>query len=251
MKPIRHLPAYLAASCLVATSCAADTPLYRGDALTLDSGPLWVQAREGEGPVRIVDGDIVRFTVAPGDQWAQDVERAKSNERAELSSKSKIRYGGTASARLAMRFYPTGEFRPGRWMTVLQLHGPNRRTLAAESPFLPPVLTFQQRGDEIAVVARGGTARDGVVHKATIAVFPADTGQWQDFRVDVSLGEQGHVAIDRNGQPLLRWDGPVGYDAGDRQHYWKMGIYRSAGWDRESQVDLRLACIGKAEDCEI
>lgn len=235
---------------LSTTACVADTPLYRGDALALESGELLVQSREGDGPIRIVDGDTIRVTVFPGDQWPQDVERNKDNERAELSSQAKIPYGEEAVAQLGMRFYPMGEFKHGRWATVMQLHGPNRGTLTKDSTLLPPVLTFQQRGDEIVVVARAGNERDNVAGKVTIGTFPADFGAWHQYRVEVALGEAGSVKVDRDGEPLLRWTGPIGYDAGDRQHYWKMGIYRSVGWDRESQIDLRPECIGNARDCE-
>ena len=250
MNVIRQTLALIAVNCLVTTACVADTPLFRGDALVLDSGQLLVQSREGQGPIRIVEDDTISVTVVPGDQWPQDVERDKGNERAELSSQAKILYGGVAAAQLAMRFYSMGEYQPGRWATVMQLHGPNRGTLTEDSNFRPPVLTLQQRGDEIAVVARGGNDRDNVAHKTTIGTFPADFGQWHDYRVNVALGENGYVLIDRDGEPLIRWSGAVGYDAGDRRHYWKMGIYRSAGWDRESKIDLRPGCIGKFEDCE-
>jgi len=243
--------AFLAvAAMMIAATGAPERHLSSGEVLSLRSGPLSVQSHDGEGAVRIVDGDTIRIVVEPGDQFRFDRDRGKANERAELSSKTKIPMGGSATADLAVRYYDMGEFRPGRWVTLLQLHGPNRNTLQDGSRFGPPVLAVQQRGQEIIVLARWGSDRDGELIKQEVARFPADFGVWHDYRYQVGLGEEGFVSIDRDGEPLVRWSGPIGYDAGDRQHYWKMGIYRSGEWESVSQLDMRIGCIGKSTDCE-
>lgn len=249
MTPKRRLLAGLAAALAIPSACAAGTPLLNGESFPLESGRLSVQAREGEGPVTVMDDNVIRVTVAPGDQWANDKAKGKGNDRAELSSETKILFGESASAELDLRLFPMGAEARGKWATVFQLHGPNRKTLEEDSSFRPPAITAQVRGDRLFFIARGGYEEENKLYKRVLGSVPADFGNWHRLKVDARLGGDGRVVVSRDGEVVIDWTGPVGFDAGDRRHYWKLGIYRSSNWSESSQVDFKLFCVGLGGEC--
>lgn len=244
----RHRPALFAAW-IALTACSQPAPLVDGQELRIGSGNFTVQAPAGEGPVQLVDATTISFTVEPGDRWAGDERKGKLRERAEVTSKEKIAFGETTQASVDLRIEAQRGEGKGRWMTISQLHGPNRGTLGEDSPLASPVLAVQLRDDNLVIVARSGREGDERAQASRIATLPADFGNWHRYDMRVRMGEQGSVDIFRDGEQVVAWQGPVGYDAGDRQHYWKFGVYRSGGWTQRSKVDLRIACAGRVEGC--
>lgn len=248
MKPITKFILLVSAG-VGAMAASEPTPLVDGEALRIGPGEFVVQAPEREGPVTLIDAETIRFRVLPGDKWAMDNGRGAPRERAEISGQEKIAYGDTARASIDLRLSRQEMGGYGRWMTITQLHGPNRRTLEEDTALRSPPFAVQVRGDQLVFTVRGGVAGDEEASQQRIGSIPADFDQWHRYDFDVQMGENGRVTILRDGEIAIDWTGPVGYDAGDGMHYWKFGIYRSAQWQGPSQLDLRIACAGSLEGC--
>jgi hypothetical protein len=232
------------------TSCIA-TPLLDGEVLRIGQSEFRVQAPEGEGPVTLVDPTTIQFTVEPGDQWEFDQRIGKPKERAEISGQERIAFGSVAEAKVDLRITGQSDGSQGRWMTISQLHGPNRKTIGQDSALGSPPLAVQLRGEQLIFVARGGNGLDNEMYRERIGSIAADFGNWHRYDIRVAMGVDGRVTVDRDGETVIDWSGPVGYDAGDGLHYWKFGIYRSDGWEERSRVDLRIACAGSDKGCEL
>lgn len=224
-------------------------PLANGQAVDVADAPFAVQASEGTRGVELTSDGNVRFRVEPGHVWTGDRRAGKSNERAEISSRLRGQYGDTMSAQFAIRLADDPGMRKGRdWMVLAQIHGPNRDTLPAGRSFASPIFALELRGDELVFVSRGGSEDEGETGARIIGAIPARFGDWQSFSVIAELGEQARLGIATEAGTFFG-DGPLGYDAGDRTHYWKFGIYRSGGMQASQIMDLRLYCVAADGPC--
>ncbi|MBX7540816.1 polysaccharide lyase [Qipengyuania sp. GH29] len=195
-----------------------------------------------------MDDEVIRFTVAPGEQWARDANRGSNAERAEMSAHEKIRFGERTSVSFAMRI-ASMDNSPGRRHSLLfQLHGPNRTEMKGIEGFAPPPFDMRVRNGKIHFVVRSGSLERGEDKDRIIASIPVEYSRWQDFRFDINLGDEssGQVKIWRDGTRIADYSGPVGYEVGKGAHYWKFGIYQYGQRTAPSVVDFgRVNVNGK------
>lgn len=244
----RDILANLGAAIALMTT-PAPTPLSSGERLTVGQGEFVVQSPEGEGPVVLLDDETFRFTVDPGSQFARDRRVGKASERAEISSRNKIAYSRMTRASIDLRIPAQEAGRKGQWLVLSQLTGPSRDSIGADSPLGSPPFAIQLVEEGLLFLVRSGAAGDERARFERIGVLDPDFDNWHRYDIDIQLGTNGRVTVQRDGMIVIDWTGPVGYDAGDRLHYWKFGVYRSGGWQSRSQLDLRIGCAGSLEGC--
>ena len=231
------------------TTTSAPIELPSGEKLTVGRGEFVVQSPEGQSPVVLLDEETLRFTVEPGSQFAYDRRVGKANERAEVSSRTKIAYGQMTRASIDLRIPSQEPGKPGQWLVLTQLHGPNRDSIGAESPLGSPPFAIQLVEEGLVFLVRSGAEGDERARFEQIGILGPDFDNWHRYDIDIQMGKNGRVTVQRDGMIVIDWTGPVGYDAGNRLHYWKFGVYRSGGWQSRSRLDVRIACAGPIGEC--
>lgn len=223
-----------------AASCAVAQPLSDGERVFIGGNVFGAQAPEDSRAIQTFGDDLIRFAVAPGEQWARDNRKGSNAERAELSSHDKVRFGEETSVSFAVRIEEM-DSSPGRKHALLfQLHGPNRTEMPGVEGFAPPPFDMRVRRGQIHFVVRSGALDRGEDGDRVIATVPLEYGSWSSYRFDVGLGDEtsGYVDIWKDGVQLAAYEGPVGYDVGGGRHYWKFGIYQFGRRNTPSVVDF-------------
>lgn len=112
---------------------------------------------------------------------------------------------------------------------------------ASESWVLKPILAFYVVGDRLSIALNYDTASyPGGSGIKTVNVFQEENtpaGQWWDIVVNARIDPfgNGYLRIWRNGQQIVDYAGPLGFDEPNNEDYAKIGYYHwtNAGnaWD--------------------
>ena len=175
--------------------------------------------------LRAIDADTLRFEVRPGDElrWGADVGTHK--ERSEISAADHVALGENFHTGYDFMLEP-GSTNTAKWLLVGQLiQLPPDPSVAAS----PPV-AIEMVGEKMSAVVRYQNAAGQTVEQR-LWLDSSDIVRGQEYHLDiyanVSNDSSGRVLIVRDGQVVVDYSGPVGYDFGG-ELAWKEGIYRDA-----------------------
>lgn len=155
----------------------------------------------------------VRFEVSAGDVWSHD---PPSRERSEIVGPL-YPEGETLTVSYAFMVEP-GPPNTSEWLVTGQFHG-------ADS-FRSPPFAVELVGDRMAIKVRR-LSRDGEVVTERVYLDDRDIERGRYYEIVVrarfAADGSGRLKVWRDGVPIARYAGPMGYGDGV---YWKHGVYR-------------------------
>ncbi|MBX7539721.1 heparin lyase I family protein [Qipengyuania sphaerica] len=216
--------------------------------LSVGGSEFTVHAPERRGAITRWGANSFSFEIQDGDRWASAPE--SKGERAELSSQTYAQPGQSIELAYDLKIVEAGSMDGPARLILSQLHGPDRPTLPEGDDFIYPPFVVNLEGDKLLFTIRSGTIEAGRGPDLVVAEIPANRGEWQRLRYCVTLGTDAGAVIYQNGERAGQYLGPVGYDAGDQNHYWKLGTYR---FDETgvTRADFRNISVRLKNSCDL
>ena len=132
----------------------------------------------------------------------------------------------------------TGRGGDGSWLILGQFHA---NDWESQSPFAIEMLK-----EKMAIVVRYGDPADHEYRELFVDTKDIERGRYYDMDIEVRFENDsgGFLNVWRDGEKIVSYSGPIGYDNGV---YWKYGIYRSEA-DTNIAVDYRDMSVGNGGD---
>jgi Ca2+-binding RTX toxin-like protein len=191
-----------------------------------------------EGHSLAFSDDTFRFEVRPDDFWAKG---SPTSERSEIRGETVYAPGETVHVSYGFMIEPgadntaTGRSGDGSWLVLAQFH--------ADDWISQPAFAIEMIEERMAVVIRSGEPGAGDYRELFLDTADIERGRYYDIDITVRFrnDDTGFIEVWRDGQKIVSYSGPIGYDNGV---YWKYGIYRSEA-DTTIAVDYRGMSVGK------
>ncbi len=185
-----------------------------------------------------LNGDTFHFEVRPDDRWAKD---SRTSERSEIRGETVYAPGEVLNVSYSFMIEPgapntaTGRGGDGSWLILGQFHADDWES---QSPFAIEMLK-----EKMAIVVRYGDPVDHHYRELFVDTKDIERGRYYDMDIEVRFENNGNGFLNvwRDGEKIVTYEGPVGYDNGV---YWKYGIYRSET-DTTIAVNYRDISVGK------
>jgi Ca2+-binding RTX toxin-like protein len=179
-----------------------------------------------------------RFELHAGDHWASD---ANGNERTEIRSETVYAPGEAIHVSYSFMIEPgaentaTGRGGEGDWLILGQFHANDWES--------QPAFAIEMLREKMAIVVRYGDPVDSEYLELFVDTKDIDRGHYYDMDIEVRFESDntGFLNVWRDGEQIVSYSGPLGYDNGV---YWKYGIYRSET-DTEIAVNYAEISVGK------
>jgi hypothetical protein len=166
--------------------------------------------------IQAIGTSTIQFEVNPGDIWSYD---PSTKFRSELESTIKIASGTPINISYVFNV-ATGSVNSASWMVVGQLY--------QDTGGCPP-FSVGMAGQKMQITI-GYTGANGQPVYLTVFQDPNDIVEGQDYAMNISVtfspAGAGHLVVTRNGQTIVNYTGPLGYN-GQSYVYWKEGVYES------------------------
>lgn len=173
-----------------------------------------------------VNGASARFEVRPGDSLPGD---GKVKERSEIATSLRMKPGRPYEIAFSLMVEP-GPLNTARWMTLTQIQS----TPDPGEPGHSPPFAIEMVGERMRIITRDDPNRVASRETTTYRAHytdgrPIERGRWYRMLIRVKFGPggDGFLQVFRDGQQLVDYRGPLGFDdiVGP---YWKEGVYREA-----------------------
>jgi len=204
-----------------------------GSGSWFEIGGTTYSTQNGNEPHSVsLNGGIFRFEVHPDDHWATD---SASSERSEIRTESVYAPGEILSVSYDFMVEPgaanaaTGRGGDGSWLILGQFHADDWES---QSPFAIEMLE-----ERMAIVIRYGDPEHHQYRELYVDAANIERGRYYDIDIEVRFQNDstGFLNVWRDGEQIVSYTGPIGYDNGV---YWKYGVYRSET-DTTIAVDYR------------
>jgi len=184
-------------------------------------------------------GGTFRFEVRPDDHWAKD---SGSSERSEIRGETVYAPGEVLNISYTFMIEPgaantaTGRGGDGSWLILGQFHA---NDWESQSPFAIEMLK-----EKMAIVIRYGDPVDHEYRELFVDTKDIERGRYYEMDIEVRFENNGNGFLNvwRDGEKIVSYSGPIGYDNGV---YWKYGVYRSEA-DGSIVVNYTDMSVGKA-----
>jgi len=185
--------------------------------------------------------DTFRFEVQPGDHWEGGTW---TSERSEIRSETVYDSGEVINVSYSFMIEPgaantaSGRGGDGSWLVVGQFH--------ADDWVSQPPFAIEMLGEKMAIVIRYGDPEDHTYKELYVDNTNIERGKYYDIDIEVRFQNNGNGFLNvwRDGEKIVTYSGPIGYDNGV---YWKYGIYRSAT-DTKVAVNYKDMSVGNGGD---
>ncbi len=191
-------------------------------------------------------GDVTRFEVRSGDQWAQDGTTPK--ERSEVAASEKLAFGQTYKISFDLMI-EAGARNTADWMTLFQVQS----TFDAGEAGHSPGLALEMVGERMRFVTRHSSASISTDANTTYVRHYTDAadlerGHWYDFDIEVTIDPvgDGDLIVRRDGVLLFEYHGPLGFNDAVGP-YLKQGVYRESS-PEDFAVNYRDWTVSTGED---
>ncbi|TCS12471.1 polysaccharide lyase-like protein [Caulobacter sp. BK020] len=173
-----------------------------------------------------VKGASARFEVRPGDSLPGD---GKIKERSEIATSLRMKPGRPYEVAFNLMIEP-GPPNTAGWMTLSQIQS----TPDPGEPGHSPPFAIEMVGERMRIITRDDpnrvASRETTTYRAHYTDSrPIERGRWYRMLIRVKFGPggDGYLQVFRDGQQLVDYRGPLGFDdiVGP---YWKEGVYREA-----------------------
>lgn len=204
--------------------------------ISIDGLPYTVQNAGQPWSLDDPEPGTLRFQLRPGDVWPRD---PREKERSEIAGDVVYAAGGAVTVRYDFRIAP-GPANTSEWLIIGQFHATDNVT--------NPIFAVELVGERLAVQLRHASPGDKYEQWfAFIDDEPIVRGKYYrlEARLRLKSDESGSVDVWLEGEPIVRYSGPIGYGYGV---YWKQGVYRAASPEAIS-IDFRnLRVEGDVQD---
>jgi len=190
-----------------------------------------------------LNDDTFRFEVHPDDLWKPG---STTSERSEIRGETVYQPGDILDVSYGFMIEPgaantaTGRGGAGDWLIVGQFHADDYES--------QPPFAIEMLGEKMAIIIRYGDPTDSKYRELYVDSQPIERGHYYDMRIEVRFENNGNgfLHIWRDGEEIVNYSGPLGYDNGV---YWKYGIYRSET-DTKIAVNYRDMSFHKEGDAD-
>jgi Ca2+-binding RTX toxin-like protein len=210
-----------------------------GSGSWFEIGGATYSTQNGNDPYSVsLDQGAFRFEVRPDDHWATD---SASSERSEIRGETVYAPGEILSVSYGFMVEPgaantaTGRGGDGSWLILGQFHADDWES---QSPFAIEMLK-----ERMAIVVRYGDPEHHQYRELYVDTADLQRGRYYEIDIEVRFQNDstGFLNVWRDGEQIVSYSGPIGYDNGV---YWKYGIYRSET-DSTIAVDYRDMALAK------
>lgn len=175
-----------------------------------------------------------RFEVHPDDLWKPG---GTTSERSEIRGETVYQPGDVLDVSYGFMIEPgpantaTGRGGAGDWLIVGQFHADDYES--------QPPFAIEMLGEKMAIIIRYGDPANSRYRELYVDSQPIERGHYYDMRIEVRFENNGNgfLHVWRDGEEIVNYSGPLGYDNGV---YWKYGIYRS-------ETDTKIAVNYKSD----
>ena len=191
--------------------------------LLLGGSTFLVQNASKSYSISSPGGSVLRFQVDPGDVWYQD---PATKERSEIASTAQFSPGTQVNVSYSMTLEP-GAANTASFLMLGQFH----QTDYAGQPTALPPFSVEMDGEKMEIMI-GYQNNSGQFVSSVLWEDPNNIVRGHNYGFQISAvfddNADGRLVVSRDGQTLVNYSGPIGYQGQNASVYWKEGIYRGA-----------------------
>jgi Ca2+-binding RTX toxin-like protein len=188
-----------------------------------------------------LNDDTFRFEVRADDFWKYG---STTSERSEIRGETVYAAGEVLNVSYSFMIEPgaantaTGRGGEGDWLILGQFHADDWES--------QPPFAIEMLKEKMAIVIRYGDPADHEYRELFVDTKDIERGRYYDMDIEVRFENDntGFLNVWRDGEKIVSYSGPIGYDNGV---YWKYGVYRSEA-NTEIAVNYRDMSVGKGGD---